>query len=271
MAGILDLTGAAPRGGLLGGLNDNAILGYLAGALQGGNVGQSIGRGLEGWMQGTRLDEQRRVPAQTYAALAAAGVPDALAKAAALNPSVMKAVAPGYFDEKAHAPGQTPIAEPDGAARAAPRAPDTAAVAALNTAVGRLGDFMRAADDWSDASPPAPAASTLTHNAAGIAQALRASGIGDGELRALAQTLESSRSPAEFKAAVGRTLDLLGARLEQLQAQFRRGATAPPALLSPRANATLEKLRQWSAGTSMPGTPAVGGERGGDGMMRPAP
>ena len=257
MAGILDLTGAAPRGGLLGGLNDNAILGYLAGALQGGNVGQSIGRGLEGWMQGTRLDEQRRVPAQTYAALAAAGLPDALAQAAALNPSVMKAVAPGYFGEKAHAPGQTPIAEPDGAERAAPRAPETAAVAALNTAVGRLGEFMRAADDWSDASPPAPA-STLTHNAAGIAQALRASGIGDGELRALAQTLESSRSPAEFKAAVGRTLDLLGARLDQLQAQFRRGAKAPPALLSPRANATLDKLRQWSAGGSMPGTP---GER----------
>jgi hypothetical protein len=258
MAGILDLTGAAPRGGLLGGLNDNAILGYLVGALQGGNVGQSIGRGLEGWMQGTRLDEQRRVPAQTYAALAAAGVPDALAKAAALNPSVMKAVAPGYFGEKAHAPGQTPIAEPDGAERAAPS--DTAAVAALNTAVGRLGDFMRAADDFdaSDASPHAPAASTLTHNAAGIAQALRASGIGDGELRALAQTLESSRSPAQFKAAVGRTLDFLGARLEQLQAQFRRGATAPPALLSPRANATLDKLRQWSAGGSMPGTP---GER----------
>jgi hypothetical protein len=253
MTGILDLTGAAPRGGLLGGLNDNAMLGYLAGALQGGNLGQSIGRGLEGWMQGTRLDEQRRVPAQTYAALAAAGLPDALAQAAALNPSVMKAVAPGYFGEKAHAPGQTPIAEPDGAERAAPRAPETAAVAALNTAVGRLGEFMRAADDWSDASPPAPA-STLTHNAAGIAQALRASGIGDGELRALAQTLESSRSPAEFKAAVGRTLDLLGARLDQLQAQFRRGAKAPPALLSPRANATLDKLRQWSAGGSMPGT-----------------
>jgi hypothetical protein len=258
MAGILDLTGAAPRGGLLGGLNDNAILGYLAGALQGGNVGQSIGRGLEGWMHGTRLDEQRRVPAQTYAALAAAGVPDALARAAALNPSVMKAVAPGYFGEKAHAPGQTPIAEPDGAERAAPSG--TAAVAALNTAVGRLGDFMRAADDFdaSDASPPAPAASTLTHNAAGIAQALRASGIGDGELRALAQTLESSRSPAQFKAAVGRTLDLLGVRLEQLQAQFHRGAKAPSALLSPRATATLDKLRQWSAGGSMPGTP---GER----------
>jgi len=36
--------------------NRNAILGYLAGALQGGNLGQSIGRGLAGWMGGARRD-----------------------------------------------------------------------------------------------------------------------------------------------------------------------------------------------------------------------
>jgi hypothetical protein len=36
--------------------NCNAILGYLAGALQGGNLGQSIGRGLAGWMGGTQRD-----------------------------------------------------------------------------------------------------------------------------------------------------------------------------------------------------------------------
>jgi hypothetical protein len=35
----------------------NAILGYLAGALQGGNLGQSIGRGLEGWMRGAQADQ----------------------------------------------------------------------------------------------------------------------------------------------------------------------------------------------------------------------
>jgi hypothetical protein len=141
MAGILDLTGAAPRGGLLGGLNDNAILGYLAGALQGGNVGQSIGRGLEGWMHGTRLDEQRRVPTQTYAALAAAGLPDALAKAAALNPSVMKAVAPGYFGEKPHAPGQrrsrsqmAPSALRRAARRRSPRSTPRSAASAISCA-----------------------------------------------------------------------------------------------------------------------------------------
>jgi hypothetical protein len=94
MAGILDFTGAAPRGGLLGGLNDNAMLGYLAGALQGGNLGQSIGHGLAGWLMGERLDQQRLAPAQTYRALADAGVPDAMAKAAALNPQIMKALPP---------------------------------------------------------------------------------------------------------------------------------------------------------------------------------
>jgi hypothetical protein len=37
--------------------NRNAILGYLAGALQGGNLGQSIGRGFEGWMRGAQADQ----------------------------------------------------------------------------------------------------------------------------------------------------------------------------------------------------------------------
>jgi hypothetical protein len=36
--------------------NRNAILGYLAGALQGGNLGQSIGRGLQGWAGGAQRD-----------------------------------------------------------------------------------------------------------------------------------------------------------------------------------------------------------------------
>jgi hypothetical protein len=73
MAGILDFTGAAPRGGLLPFANTNpiddnrnAMLGYLAGALQGGNLGQSIGHGLAGWLTGARLDQQRLAPAQTY-------------------------------------------------------------------------------------------------------------------------------------------------------------------------------------------------------------
>jgi hypothetical protein len=92
---------------------DNAIIGYLAGALHGGNLGQSIGRGLEGFVAGTRLDEQRLAPAQTYAALAAAGVPDALARAATLNRDVMKVVVPAYVgpaqsDTAASAPS-TPL------------------------------------------------------------------------------------------------------------------------------------------------------------------
>ena len=77
--------------------NSNAILGYLAGALQGGNLGQSIGRGLQGWQQGQQQDRQRQIPGATYRALAAAGVPDATAQAAALNPEIMRAITPHYF------------------------------------------------------------------------------------------------------------------------------------------------------------------------------
>src|SRR5262249_12763549 len=120
-AGILDFAGASPRGGLLGGLNDNAILDYLAGALQGGNLGQSIGHGLAGWLTGARFDQRRLASAQTYRALAEAGVPDAMAKAAALNPQIMKAVAPAYF-------GREPFKD----------------VASLNAVVGRLGDLVTA-------------------------------------------------------------------------------------------------------------------------------
>jgi hypothetical protein len=114
MAGIFP-DGFGFGGGLLGGAfgqpqqqpgfgdliadNRNAILGYLAGALQGGSLGQSIGRGLQGWQQGQETDLKRRIPGATWRALMAGGVPDATAQAAALNPDVMRAVAPRYFQK----------------------------------------------------------------------------------------------------------------------------------------------------------------------------
>jgi hypothetical protein len=77
--------------------NPNAILGYLAGALQGGNLGQSIGRGLAGFVQGAGLDAQGEALPATYAALTRSGLPTPLAHAAALNPDLLKLVAPEYF------------------------------------------------------------------------------------------------------------------------------------------------------------------------------
>src|SRR5215510_12842295 len=225
MAGILDFTGAAPRGGLLGGLNDNAILGYLAGALQGGNLGQSIGHGLAGWLTGERLDQRRLAPAQTYRALAEAGVPDAMAKAAALSPQIMKAVAPAYF-------GREPFKD----------------VAFLNAAVGRLGDLVTASAS-SDPQTPALAGFARARNAVAddMAQVLRSGGMSDDDIRAWKDALDSSASADELKAAVGRGIELVNARLADLQARYFRGAKAPPELLSPKSKATLERLRQWSA------------------------
>jgi hypothetical protein len=91
--GVLPL--AAPANALDD--NRNAILGYLAGALQGGNLGQSIGRGLSGFVQGAALDARGEALPATYAALTRSGLPAPLAHAAALNPDLLKLVAPEYF------------------------------------------------------------------------------------------------------------------------------------------------------------------------------
>jgi hypothetical protein len=242
MAGILDFTGAGPRGGLLPFANTNpiddnrnAMLGYLAGALQGGNLGQSIGHGLAGWLTGARLDQQRLAPAQTYRALAEAGVPDAMAKAAALNPQIMKAVAPAYF-------GREPFKD----------------VASLNAVVGRLGDLVTAADKSagmapasasSDPQTPALADFARARNAVAddMAHVLRSGGMSEDDIRAWKDALDSSASAEELKAAVGRGIELVNARLADLQARYARGAKAPPELLSPKSKAMLDKLQRWSA------------------------
>jgi len=237
MAGILDFTGAAPRGGVLGGLNDNAMLGYLAGALQRGNLGQSIGHGLAGWLTGERLDRQRLAPAQTYRALADAGVPDAMAKAAALNPQIMKAVAPAYF-------GREPFKD----------------VASLNTVVGRLGDLMTAAGNSTDIAPAGASSDPQTpalgdfmrarDAAAGdMAPVLRSGGMSEDDIRAWKDALDASASADQLKAVMGRGIELVNARLADLQARYRRGAKPPPELLSPKSKATLDKLLQWTAPT----------------------
>ena len=255
MAGILDFTGAAPRGGLLGSLNDNAMLGYLAGALQGGNLGQSIGHGLAGWLTGQRLDQQRLAPGQTYRALAEAGVPDAMAKAAALNPQIMKAVAPAYF-------GPQPFKD----------------VASLNAVIGRLGDLMTAADKRagiaprsasSDPQTPALRDFALARDAVAgdMAHVLRSGGMGEDDIGAWKDALESSASADELKAVIGRGIELVNARLADLQARYRRGVKAPPELLSPKSRATLDKLQQWGAPAAgsmigKPGERTLGWERG---------
>src|SRR5215831_3118929 len=230
MAGILDFTGAAPCGGVLPFANTNpiddnrnAILGYLAGALQGGNLGHSIGHGLAGWLTGERLDQRRLAPGQTYRALAEAGVPDPVAKAAALNPHVMRTVAPAYFAPQ-------PFKD----------------IASLNAVIGRLGDLMTAADKpagiaplSASSDPQTPARGDVADD---MAHVLRSGGMGDDDIRAWKDAVESSASADEFKAVIGRGIEHVNARLADLQTRYRRGVKAPPELLSPKSKATLESL-----------------------------
>jgi len=223
MAGILDFTGAAPRGGVLGGLNDNAMLGYLAGALQGGNLGQSIGHGLAGWLTGERLDQQRLAPAQTYRALADAGVPDAMAKAAALNPQIMKALAPAYF-------GREPFKD----------------VASLNTVVGRLGDLMTAADRSAgiatasaSSDPPTPVLGDVMRArdavAEDMAHVLRSGGMSEDDIRAWKDALDASASADQLKTVLGRGI-------EARERASRRPASALPPRRARAARTALAQI-----------------------------
>jgi GH24 family phage-related lysozyme (muramidase) len=90
MAGILGNGPPSGGGGLLGGaFPANAWLGYLAGALQGGNLGQSIGRGLEGYVGGQQADikNQGLAALQQYAANAP-DIEPALRPLLAANPQL---------------------------------------------------------------------------------------------------------------------------------------------------------------------------------------
>jgi hypothetical protein len=130
MAGILDpgMFGEHGSGGLFGSLfapianNQNAILGYLAGALQGGGLGESIGRGLQGFLHGGNLDlaqqhKQKQLALQlqsiatTYKALVDSGLPEPTARAAALNPGMLRTVAGTHFLSKPQLPviGEEPL------------------------------------------------------------------------------------------------------------------------------------------------------------------
>ena len=80
-----------------------------------------------------------------------------------------------------------------------------------------------------------------------MAHVLRSGGMSEDDIRAWKDALDSSSSADELKAAVGRGIELVNARLADLQARYRRGAKAPPELLSPKSRATLDSLRLWTA------------------------
>ena len=78
---------------------------------------------------------------------------------------------------------------------------------------------------------------------------LRSGGMSEDDIRAWKDALDASASADQLKTVLGRGIELVNARLADLQARYRRGAKAPPELLSPKSRATLDKLQRWSAPT----------------------
>jgi hypothetical protein len=101
-ATLAGMFGNSDGSGFLNGLHNfigqhqNALAGLGAGIASGG-----LQRGVGGMAQGGQMDYQRQMQMNalqgTYQALQGAGLPEPVARAAALNPEVLKAVAPSLY------------------------------------------------------------------------------------------------------------------------------------------------------------------------------
>jgi hypothetical protein len=124
-------------------------------------------------------------------------------------------------------------------------APPSKDAASLDTLIGRLGTLMETEGEGAaegkapatnaamaaehDAVEDAAAAGDAQGAAAGeTAKAARSAGMGDAETGAWEETLSTARSPAQRKAAIGRGVDLINARLAAMAEQYQR-ATGRPA------------------------------------------
>jgi hypothetical protein len=238
-------------------------------ALGGGIAQGGIGRGLQMAVPAAAAEQAQRKAQQaqgaTYQALLGSGVPQGQALAAALNPEALKAIARSRFDTRptfttigrdvqglpsygfvdASDKSVTPYRPPAASAAASRDA------ASLDTLIGRLGTLMEN-EGKGDAAAPEADAFTAGEDAQGAAagetaKALRSAGAGDAEIGAWTETLGAARSPSERKAAIGRGVDLINARLAAMAEQYQRATGRPaPQWLSPRAKATLTRLREWT-------------------------
>jgi hypothetical protein len=294
MASLLDLLNPnGARGGLFGNLrpppedaaesasgigtfasnNPLTLMALGAGIAQGG-----VGRGLQLAVPAlnTERQELRRGAMQvaTYKALRAAGVPHGQAVAGALHPEALKAIARSGFGTMAAGAPQEPNSAPiDGSVDKTDTqnsADPTALgknVTAVNSAIGQLGNFMKAhakpggkagADGGSEETISPLDSESLSMKEAGpqrqaavddIESLFRASGIDGAQVREWKDNIAKANSPAQIKASVGSALELLNSRLEKLKLAYERATgRAAPELLYPKSALALRNLRTFVQG-----------------------
>jgi hypothetical protein len=239
----------------------------------------AIGNLVSGVTTGQRSDPQgmmQQQQAATYQALRQAGVPHGEAVATALNPEVLKTIARSHFDAKptfetiGHDQHGQPTYGFVDASRKSVTPYQSPNIASLNTVVGHLGNLMEASnrlDNNGDASlrsqtiketksavkSPVDGSAArnfeLARNAVAdeMAKVFRAGGLSDEEIRSWQDSLSTSNSPMGLRVVIGRSIELMSARLAALNAQYERSMGRPaPEWLSPKSRATLEKIHQWA-------------------------
>jgi hypothetical protein len=143
-------------------------------------------------------------------------------------------------------------------------------ISSLNNVIGHFGNLIEASSKLanngdapqgskkindtkgSDKSPSDRSAArsfALARNAVAdeMTKLLRSSGMSENEIRSWKDTLNTSSSPSELRAIIGRSIELMSSRLTVLKDQHeRRIGRATPEWLAPKSRAALEKMRQWA-------------------------
>lgn len=142
-------------------------------------------------------------------------------------------------------------------------------ITALNTALGHIGSLWQASQalgnrtipawngiaNWAESQGGDPRVNNfnMARNAVvdELTRVFRGTGGSESDIQAWKDNINSSQSPEQLRASVGKAVELLNSRLESLGAQYNRGMSRsdqPISLLAPHAQSVFNALKEGGNG-----------------------
>lgn len=156
-------------------------------------------------------------------------------------------------------------------------------ITALNTVIGHLDTFSKAADSLNNTSLPAynsianwmssnsgdPRVKQFENTRKAVADELtrvwRGTGGAEADIQAWLNTMSAAGSPAQLHGVIKNIGDLLESRLSAIQDQYKRGmgtTEQPLQFLTPEARSTLDRLEQKASGAATQPASTTGSPQG---------